>query len=260
MVLGKQFIVLYLAVQLAYVCASASSSSHEAEHIANESTVTTDMAYYESESMSGKTQSYHDEYEYVAAPEPKYSKKGKSSKKSRYHHGAEHTMEPTEHFSYTSAPTELDSYKGKTDGGRHKSRKSGNHYEEEYAMEYSSFSMESIVHSSSKGSKKETRVHLTHAPAHSPGKGMDGNFSKRSKAGKSGHDSSKDGKRSKNAKKGGAYETPAPCEYLTGLVVPFVSNLMPLLFLLKTSNRPESFSKHRLPWYVESNVSRTQQN
>ena len=142
MVLGKQFIVLYLAVQLASVCAS----SHEAEHIAYESTVTTDMAYYESASMSGKTQSYHDEYEYVAAPESKYSKKGKGSKKSRYHHEADHTMEPTEHFSYTSAPTELDSFKGKTDGGHHKSRKSGNHHEEEYTMEYSSFSMESIAH------------------------------------------------------------------------------------------------------------------
>lgn len=192
-------------MQLASVCAS----SHEAEHIAYESTVTTDMAYYESASMSGKTQSYHDEYEYVAAPESKYSKKGKGSKKSRYHHEADHTMEPTEHFSYTSAPTELDSFKGKTDGGHHKSRKSGNHHEEEYTMEYSSFSMESIAHSSSKGSKKEPYAHLTHAPAHSSGKGMDGNSSKRSKAGKSGHNSSK-GKGSKHAKKGGSYENPAP--------------------------------------------------
>ena len=195
-------------MQLAYVGAS----SHEAEHIAYETTVTTEMAHYESESMSGKSQSYHDAYEYVAAPEQKYSKKGKNSKKTGYHYEAEHTMEPTEHFSYTSVPTEQPSYNGETDGGHYKSRKSGNHHDEEYAIEDSFFSMESVAHSLSKGSKKEPHKALTHPPTHSPGKGMDGYSSKRSKAGKSGHDLSKDGKSSKKAKKGGAYETPAPCE------------------------------------------------
>jgi hypothetical protein len=167
------------------------------------------MGYYESESMSSKGRTYHDEYEYIPAPGKvsKHSKSSKSGKKSGHHFEAQHTMEPSEYDSYTMEPTEDASYIGN-------SGKSGHSYEQEYPTEipeYPSLSMEPVGHAPSKASKGQPLTQFTHSPSH-VGKGSK---------------TRKGSKGSKNSKGSGSYDTPTPCEWLEEVLL----NPNPLVLL-----------------------------
>jgi hypothetical protein len=209
MLLGKQFIAFCLGMQATNVAGRSviggrtprASRGETSEAIAYETTVTTEMGYYESESMSSKGRTYHDEYEYIPAPGKisKHSKSSKSGKKAGHHFDAQHSTEPSEYASYTMEPTEDASYIGN-------SGKSGHSYEEEYDTEipeYPSLSMEPIGHAPSKGSKRQPLPQFTHSPTHVY-KG-----SKTSKGSKGSKSST-----GRSSKGSGSYDTPAPCEWL----------------------------------------------